>query len=203
MKTTKQHSKYWAERKIDWKTQYFDTHGHPHRELILHALAKFRFGSVLEVGCAAGANLLRIKFGFPGIQLGGVDISKDAIEVARQQLPGAHLDVGPAHSIFLSDKSVDITLTDACLIYIGPGMITKTLQEIKRVTRKHIVFNEFHCKGRWQRLKLLWNTGYYAYDYEKLLEKAGFYDIEIQKIPPQAWPGTPWEQFGYIITASC
>lgn len=203
IKTTKQHIDYWKNRELDWRTQYFDTHGHPHRELILRAMAKYEFGSVLEVGCASGPNLLRIHYGFPGVQLGGCDVSEDAIKTARELLPQAsHLDVSPAHDIFLSDKSVDLTLSDACMIYVGRRMIKKTLKEIKRVTRKNIVFCEFHSDSLYQRTRLQLQSGYYAYNWKKLLEKNGFYNVELYKIPQKVWPGTPWQEFGFIVTAS-
>ena len=117
MKTSKSHLNYWRDRQIDWQTRYFDTHGHPHRELILRALSFFRFNSLLEVGCGAGANLLRIMYAYPRVQVGGFDISADAIKVAKKNLPKAyHLDTSPAHDLFISDKSADVIITDACLI---------------------------------------------------------------------------------------
>lgn len=202
LRSTKKHSTYWKNRTIDWKTEYFDTHGHPHRELILRTLVKFRFGSVFEFGCGAGANLLRIHYGFPGVQLGGIDINAEAIKTAQKMLPGAHLQVGTADDVFLSDKSIDIALTDACLIYYGPLRIKKVLAEMKRLTRRHIVLCEFHEPSLYKRLKLHYETGYYAYDYKRLLERAGFFDIEIRKIPAKAWPDTLWEKYGYIINAT-
>lgn len=203
MKTTKQHTKYWSERQLDWTKEYFDTHGHPHREILMRAMARFRFGSVFEVGCASGPNLLRIHYAFPGVQLGGCDVSADAIKSAKEHIPNSHLDVSPAHDIFMSDKSVDMTISDACLIYVGRGMINKTLQEIKRITRKNVVFCEFHSESLYQRTRLQYQSGYYAYNWKKLLEKNGFYDVEVYKLPAKVWPGTPWQEFGFIISASC
>lgn len=201
--TTNKHIKYWKNRKIDWKTRYFDTHDHPHRELILRELARQSFGSILEVGCASGPNLLRILYGFPGVQIGGCDVSEDAIKTAKELLPqAAQLDVSPAHDIFLSDKSVDVTLSDACMIYVGSGMIKKTLNEIKRVTRTRIVFCEFHSESLYQRTRLKLQSGYNAYNWKKLLEKNGFHDVELKKIPKKVWPGTPWQEFGFIISAT-
>lgn len=203
MKTSNSHLQYWKNRSIDWKTSYFDTHSHPHRELILRSLAQFRFNSLLEIGCGAGANLLRIMFAFPHVQVGGFDINEDAIKTARQNLPKAfHLDNSPAHKIFISDKSVDVILTDACLIYIGPFMIHRVMKEIQRVARSHVVFCEFHSESLFERIKLYFKTGYFAHNYKKLLHKKGFYDIQVKKIPEKAWPDTMWGKYGYIISAS-
>lgn len=203
LKTSRSHAQWWAHRKIDWATRYFDTHGHPHRELILQALSMIRWKSILEVGCGAGANLLRILIAFPGAQVGGFDISVDAIQTAKEKLPKAyHLDTSPAHDLFISDKSCDVILTDACLIYMGPLMIRKVIKEIRRVARGNVIFCEFHSTSFWHRLWLYGKTGYFSHNYLKLLKRYGFYDVQVRKIPAKYWPGTPWETEGYIITAS-
>lgn len=208
-KTTNQHKKYWAERKIDWKQAYCDpdnpgdTIMHPHRQLIIDKLRKMRFGSVLEVGCASGANLYRIQREFRGVQVGGADLSRDAIAEAKRALgPLAILDVASVENMFFGDKSADVVISDMTLIYFGPRMIKKALREIARVARKQIIFCEFHSESFIKSWGLRMATGYNSYNYRKLLENEGFYDIFIDKIPESAWPGgEPQKTFGYIITA--
>ena len=65
--------RYWANRKSDderldwrngggsWIDEYVASASHPHRALILNALERFEFNSLLEVGCNAGPNLMRIR----------------------------------------------------------------------------------------------------------------------------------------------
>lgn len=201
--STKQHQRYWKTRIDDWKTAYFDTKNHPHRDMIISYLRKIAFGSLLEVGCNTGPNLYRIAEAFPQVETGGLDINAGAIEMARNLLPTQvfTLDIGPADDIPHSDKSSDVVLTDACLMYIGPDKIDKVMKEIVRVARRYVFFFEPHCESAWQRF-LLRNhkKNYYAHDYKKLLEKHGFWDIELYKMPPELWKGEIlWERWGYLI----
>lgn len=180
------------------------TPDHPHRELIIKALERLSWRSILEVGCGAGANLVCIRRQWPAAEIGGVDISEGAIAVAQKALPQARfLGVCPADDVFLSDKSIDVVLTDMTLIYTGPLRIRKTFRELMRVSRNNLLLCEFHHKSFWKRQGLRFRSGYHAYDYRKLLEDLGCYNIEIIKIPEESWPGgEPQRTFGCIITCS-
>jgi len=203
MKTTKDHIKYWKDRKINWAEHYTATWNHPHREIIMQALLSFPWFSLWEVGVASGPNLIRIIKELPGRQLGGSDVNADAIEEARKTFVGGKFQVGSVEDILLSDKSVDVMLSDATLIYIDPSKIDKAIKEMIRATRGHLVLCEFHSTSLWKRWLLRLKTGYNAYDYQKLLEKHGAYDIQKVKIPPAYWPGCKpgdgWHDFGYVI----
>lgn len=200
--TTKKHSKYWEDRKIDWKTSYFDTWDHPHRDLIVSVLKGMNWQSLWEVGVGGGANLMRIMKDIPDKQLGGSDVSPDAIEFLQQTFKGGMFQCEAGGNMMMSDNSVDITLTDMCLIYVDPRHIQKYLKEIYRITRNNIVLCEFHSESWWQRLKARIG-GYHVYNYKKELEKAGFYGIIVQHIPEKYWPGTDKNtQFRAIIVAT-
>lgn len=207
---TSQHKKYWKERKIDWKTAYLDTWDHPHREIIVNALHSFQWRSLWEVGVGAGENLVRILRSYPEeimkyLQVGGSDVNTDAITLATKVIKGGHFRVESVEDILLSDKSVDVMLSDATLIYIDPFKIKKVLKELIRVTRNRIILCEFHSPSLWKRWLFRFKTGYNAYDYRRLLEKQGAYDIQMVKIPPEMWPGCKkgdgWYDFGYVILA--
>lgn len=201
LKSTEQWKSYWANRKIDWLKSYGNW-DHPHRFLITAALGTFGWRSLFEVGCGAGANLVNIVKNVPERQLGGCDIAPEAIEAAKKQLQGAILKVGSVEDIMMSDSSTDVVLSDMCLIYIEPSKIDGVIEEIKRVGRSHVVFCEFHHEGWMKRLLLRLKTGYNSYNYRSLLEKHGFYDIQIGKIPEKYWPGgEPQKTYGNIIIA--
>lgn len=201
MKTTKDHREYWKNRKIDWDQAYLSTWDHPHRQLIIWALKTFNWLSLWEIGCGPGANLMKIAKEIPNRQLGGSDINEDAIELARKTFVNGHFRVESVEDLLLSDRACDVILSDATLIYIGPDKIKSTINELKRITRERIVFCELHSNNWWKRWVYRYKTGYNVYNYKKLLENAGFYDVQIAKIPKEYWPGTPWETFGYIIMA--
>lgn len=196
------HQKYWVNRKIDWQAHYGNWN-HPHRFMITKILMGLSWLSLMEIGCAAGANLMNIVKHIPGRQVGGIDINPDAIEAAKKNFIGNHelFKVGSADNIMMSDKSTDVTLSDMTLIYASPWGIGRYILEIKRITRKYVVICEFHSEKWWERWWAFLRTGYGVYDYEKLLKKHGFYDIVKYKIPVELWGKDLNQKFRYIITA--
>jgi len=197
------HKKYWSERKIDWNEAYLSTVNHPHRDLIVHALRTFNWMSLWEIGVGGGANLLKILKNFPNCHLGGNDISQDAIEFCKKTFKGGIFEVASAEDVLLSDKSCDVMLSDVTLIYVNPFKIRKTLRELKRITRTRLILVEFHSNKWWRRLWLRLESGYWGYNYKRLLEKEGYYDITVTKIPSEFYPGTSkiHDEFAYLITA--
>lgn len=202
-KDTAYWSRWWKNRKIDWKTSYLDGWQHPHRKVIIDELRKKPFGSLCEIGCASGPNLKLIRKEFPSVQLGGIDVNAEAIRLAKTVLPDAIFDVRPAHDLFFSDKSVDVSLTDMAMIYESPRTIMRSLREIRRITRNRSVFVEFHHPSWLKRMVLRSLLGYNAYNWPKMLERAGFYDIEIRPLTKEEWPdGKPGNIFRHLITAN-
>ena len=199
-RNTNTHKKFWANRKIDWNESYLKTHNHPHRELISKVLSKLNWISLLEIGCGPGANLVNILTHFEGKQVGGIDINPDAIKLAEETFKGGHFRVNSVDDIMMSDKSVDIVLSDMTLIYMGD--IDKAMSEIKRIARKYIVFCELHEENIFKSFFFKLKTGYYTHNYRKLLAKHGFEDIMLIKIRPEEWDGhEPQVSKGYIIIA--
>lgn len=193
---------WWTKRKADWKISYLDTFVHPHRKIIVKMLQSIPWFSLLEIGCNAAPNLVAIAKSIPNRQLGGIDVNPEAIELAQQTFKNGFFKVNSADSIMMSDKSVDVILSDMCLIYVNPQDIGRYLKEIKRVARNYVVLCEFHSDSLWNRLALKWNEGYNAYNWPKLLEKHGFYDVISYKIKPEHWPESDLQQkFCYIILA--
>lgn len=200
-RTTAQHQKFWTNRQIDWQIEYLDTWQHPHRYLISNILSTIPWISLIEIGCGSGPNLKNILSANkkPFIQVGGVDLNADAIALANKTFTNGMFKVGSADDMMLSDKSCDVILSDMTLIYVG--QIDKYLKEIKRVARNYVVLCEFHSNSWWKRWWLWVKTGYHAYDYAKLLEKEGFWDIGWYKIPDQMWPDSSNNEFRYIFVA--
>lgn len=200
-KTTEQHSEYWKRRKIDWIKSYTDTWNHPHRNLIVWMLKSIPFYSLWEVGCGGGANLVKLVKELPNRQYGGSDVSADAIKACQTVMRGGMFHVESGDNLLMSDKSVDVILSDMCLIYVDPFKIRRYLKEFKRVGRNYVVLCEFHSDSWWKRLKARFG-GYHVYNYRKLLEGMGYYDIMVQHIPEDLWPGTDNNtEFRSIITA--
>jgi ubiquinone/menaquinone biosynthesis C-methylase UbiE len=201
-KTTKQHHKYWSGRKIDWVKDYQSTWNHPHRGLLTRMLHSIQFESLFEVGCGGGANLVRIVKDLGSRQLGGCDVNPEAIEACEKALKGGVFEVSRGDDILMSDKSADVVLSDMTLIYVDPVDIDKYLKEYKRIARSYVMLCEFHSESWWKRQVARFTSGYHVYNYKKRLQKQGFWDIYIQQIPEQLWPGTDKNtEFRSIITA--
>ena len=194
-------AKWWANRKINWNDSYW-TPRHPHRILILREMLKIPFRSVFEIGCGAGANLANIYNVFKGAEVGGTDINPEAIAAAKRNLPYAKdLEVGTADDIFFSDKSIDMIITDATLLYVSSRKIKKVFSEMARVARNGIILCEPYRDKLWQRLKLRQAEGLHLHNYPKLLKQAGFYSISMTKITKEYWNDSLWYVCGHIISA--
>jgi ubiquinone/menaquinone biosynthesis C-methylase UbiE len=201
LRTTKHQTKYWKERKIDWKQAYQSTVDHPHRKLISAMLRSIPFVSLWEVGVGGGANLIRVIKDMPNKQLGGSDVSEEAVALCKETFKNGLFHVESGDNLMMSDKSVDVILSDMCLIYVDPLKIDDYLREFKRVTRNYVVICEFHSKSWWKRQ---WARlqGYHVYDYQRRMEKLGYFNIQVQHIPEELWPGTDKNtEFRSLITA--
>lgn len=195
--TTSQNSKYWEKRK-GW-AEYQQTADHPHRHFITYILKQLHWVSLLEIGCGSGPNLINITKSIPNKQLGGVDINPEAIELCNKTFKGGHFRVGSAEDIMLTDKGTDIILSDMFLIYVGPFKIKKYIREMKRIARNHVVLVEYHSKSWWKRQWLRVFSGRHSYNWKKLLEKEGFFDIELIKMP--IFEEDNEQEFRYMVLA--
>ena len=204
--TTKQHANWWKRRKIDWNKDYFSTHTHSHRKVILHFLGQIPWNNLLEVGCGGGANLINIARYFPNKYLAGNDVSKEAIEFCKEVFakhnPPVYFTNSPADDMLIGDKNTEVLLSDMVYIYVSSKDIGRHIREIKRVARDYVVLCEFHSESWWKRMRLKLFTGYNAYNWEKLLTKNDFQDIIKYKLTKEDWPNSKLQQeFAHIFLA--
>lgn len=185
----------------NWAQGYLGTVNHPHRSQLVEAVAAMGdIGSVLEVGCASGANLVCLRERLPGAQLVGVDINSQAIKVARRHFEAmgdknVRLLVGRADSLMaIPDASVDVVVTDAVLMFIAPDRIRAVLAELGRVARKGIVLNEYHLAGETGGR---FDGGRWVYDLMRLIElQVPRARVRTRK---SAFAGGAWDVYGTLI----
>jgi SAM-dependent methyltransferase len=218
MKSTEQFTKYWKDRKIDWKSHYFNP-SHPHRKMILDLIKTSPNGvrSILEIGCGAGANLYNIKKAFPQARVCGCDLNPDAIKTAQEifkefkttdpiNVPLDYIKeidfrVGGIDAIPFHGEYFDLVITDAMMIYIDKSNLDRAIREIRRVGYEKFIFCELHSNNWFKRLGLKLARGYNVYDWNKLLKKYNFKAGRVSKIPTEVWPDEPWRTFGNVMTA--
>jgi len=187
-----------------WSTSYLASVDHPHRSQISEAVQSFEpLSSLLEVGCNAGPNLIVLRQRFPSARLVGVDINAEAVKAGRTYmsesgLQNMELRIGKADELdWLPDKSVDVALADAILMFIAPDKIGKVLSGMARVASKGLVLNEYHSPaakageyfgGRW------------VYDYGFLIER--LLPLASYEIVHSNFRGPDWDRFGSVIKVS-
>ena len=189
--------------KRNWASGYLDTVNHTHRTQIVEACKLFEANSLLEVGCASGANLLRIRQDFPFMNLIGVDINYNAISIAKQyfkDLGDERVDfiVGKASSLVeFEDCSVDLVLVDALLMFIAPDCIENVISELCRVSSKGIILNEYHLYGATEGRFI---GGRWVYDLLSLLrDKLPYARIQQSR---SIFAGGDWDIYGTFIVVS-
>jgi len=181
-----------------------------HRPFLIERIAGFSpFSSVLEIGCGVGPNLYMLGKKFPDTIIREIDINPLAVKLgnellAKEGISNASISIGRVEELSeLDDKNFDIVFTDAVLLLIGRNQIYGVVKEIIRISRKGLVFLEWHDYD--QRFKDthglgVFTLGRWARDYVSLIK--GFVSeeqIHFSKLPEGLWPTPGWERFGAII----
>lgn len=191
------HEVDWAYSKDNWVDGYMQSMSHPHRDLVIKALALVKgWHSLLEVGCNVGPNLWKIHDAFKNRELYGIDPSPAAVkyaEAARLMLGGPLIKRGEIAT--LSDRQFDVILADAVLMYIPGEEIREVMTKLSQKARKaFIIVDRFaeSIEGE--------PSGHVtARNYTALLKENGFV-VEAKKMAPEDWPGSVgWEKAGYIF----
>jgi len=198
----------WAKRTLFEIQGSFTNLNHPHRAFLLEKINNFQpFDTILEVGCSYGPNLFLLAKRFSKTRIFGVDINPIAIKegkkwMAQETINNVELIYKPPyHFNNFPDKSFDIVFTDALLMYVPPVKIENMIKDIIRIARKGILFLEFHSFSETAHGHAVPDG--YIRDYGKILGKFlhSSCEIQIQKIPKEAFPSLRWLDYGYLIAA--
>lgn len=183
---------------------------HPHRAFLVEQLGRYApLTSVFEVGCGTGANLASLRRAFPGLALSAVDINADAVaaatDTAAQAGPGPQdIRVGRAHDLsWIADRSVDVVLADAVLMYLGPDQIDRALKEMARIARRAVVLNEWHLfEPPADGARSQWYYAHWVHDYTaRLATVPGLKPARVERLPAGQWGAGGWELYGALIVA--
>ena len=100
--------------------------------LTLLADAGLRTGTVLDLGCGAGA--LAAPVSAAGYDVTGLDISPSMVELARAAVPAAHFEHGSVHDVQVPSGAVAVTAVGEVLSYATDGR--SGLQGLNRLAEK-------------------------------------------------------------------
>ena len=120
----------------------------PHREQLWSHLESLHAGSLIEIGCADGANLVLFAERAPRVALSGVDINPRALAIAEQRVRDAGGTAGTfrhgsAEHVPAPDASADVALSDAVFMYLSQAQAVAALREMRRVARRAMLLHTF------------------------------------------------------------
>lgn len=115
------------------------------RRRILSELKKYNLkGKLVDLGCGSGNLIIQIANNFPNLDLKGVDISSDVLELAKKRVLENNLNkkiefkIGSAADFPFSDNSIDFIISTLSLHHWQEP--TKALSEIFRVLKQNGIF---------------------------------------------------------------
>jgi len=172
-----------------------------HRKQLVSSITSLNDNeSILEIGCASGPNLRLLREKLPSAYLSGVDINKQAISVAKDHFHSANdnnvaLFARQAHQLdIFEDKIFDVVFSQAVMVCIPPFNFYKTIEQILRVTKKTIIFNEYHKDGA---VDGFFDSGRWVYDYHAVIKK--YNPNALVTIKDTDFSGGSWDIYGKLI----
>ena len=97
---------------------------------------------ILDAGCGEGFVVSYLLQGNDRLAITGIDCSPQAIEMARQMVPGVLFDVGDLREMPYSDDSFDLVMCLEVLEHLPDPH--RGLRELKRVTSAHCLVSVPH-----------------------------------------------------------
>ena len=94
---------------------------------------------VLDVGCGEGFTLKKLEEKRIGKKNEGIDYSIDAIKIGKKIYPDLNLSRGDIYKLDFSDNEFDLVICTEVLEHLE--FPEKAVEELKRVSRKYIVFS--------------------------------------------------------------
>ncbi len=94
---------------------------------------------ILDVGCGEGFTLINLGRNKIGKIYEGIDLSGEAIRIGRRLYPSLNIKQGDIYNLEYDDNSFDLLVCTEVLEHLEDP--EKALRELKRVTRKYIVFS--------------------------------------------------------------
>ncbi len=176
---------------------------HPHRLKLVSIIKESQdFDNVLEIGCGKGTNIFLFAKHFPDVVYKGIDINKNNVKyansyAAKNSFPNITFEWGNIkHLSGIADKSFDILVCDAVLIYVDANLIKTVASEFKRIAKNKIIlveFNDDQTNSNGYEHNKCW-----VRNYEKLFENC---DVKMSEIEKGTWT-EQWEHYGRFVEIS-
>ena len=186
---------YWAKIGKTWATDNVVKEKKGGRSIRRLQVAKFMANTVahidkpriLEVGCNYGENLANIKNCLPEANLFGVDISKDAIDLAKERNPGPQYNNASVYDLPYEPLSFDLVFTMGVMIHLHPSEIKHAVGSIAKLSVLNIVHTEVATKEYYAKCSKFSSKNkafgprrpyLFLHDYKRLYERTHFTFVE-------------------------
>jgi spore coat polysaccharide biosynthesis protein SpsF len=138
--------KFWAE---EFGNEYVERNQGP--QLLASNLNFFskalsrtgKIASCIEFGANIGMNSKALKLLYPGIQLSGIEINKNASEQLAMVI-GAENVINTSIFEYKVEKKVELSLIKGVLIHINPEMLSNVYDKLYESTNKYILVAEYY-----------------------------------------------------------
>lgn len=131
-------------------------------------------GAFLDAGCGTGGLLAWARAEGTFEQLCGVDIGREAVELARRAVPDAEIRVAPLHELPFADGSFDVVVLADVLQHVRESELDDGLRELRRVLRRDgVLLVRTNGAPRARRARADWRL-YDAADLADELTRSGF-----------------------------
>jgi ubiquinone/menaquinone biosynthesis C-methylase UbiE len=175
---------------------------------------EFPIGSLLEAGCGVGQNLSLINKLMPSVPLTGVDLNPKSLLEAQNALTTSRaskiklIEEDLTSLKQFPDKSFDIVIASAVLLYISADEIEKVISELLRVTSRKLFLLEQQQENPQfanQHLGVFVPrpgqfAGYWQRDYVKLISKfIRSENISVHDVLTPIWESEKWMQHAKVI----
>ena len=133
---------------------------------------------VLDIGCGKGFLLYDLKSAIPGIEVRGIDISKYALENAKEEIKEV-LDLGSACELPYPDSYFDLVISINTLHYLYIYDLEKAIKEIERVGKgKSYIVTESYRNEKEKANLLSWQLTCECFftpeEWEWIFDKFGY-----------------------------
>jgi len=135
---------YYKGRKGGYRFNFFNELNNVYRALMIKIFLKPK--SVLDVGCGTGRLVYWLRF--LGIDAFGIEISKDALELADKKIR-PFLKSGDITKIPYAENNFDLVLTYDVLEHIERSKIKKAISETIRVSKRYIFHKIYTQENHW------------------------------------------------------
>ncbi len=165
-----------GEHATTWIQNYQNSLNTRHRVLISQIVGGLHPGSVLEIGCHCGPNLIKLATDHPTLKCYGLDPSAEAIAAGNQWAQSLELgqrvemQVGrfPEATDKLPSKSFDVVLSCYAIgAYVAPADLHASLYELGRIARRAVIIAEPMVIGESQARQTMNGYVEWHHDYQK------------------------------------